>query len=124
MGLRPTSNGSRDVGTGKHERFPWHADDAFVGAAPCGRWKGRSCGVCDVDADDGEVACFQFKDVGAAAHGGGLLPALVRGGTKSSDDFHNFFVLFVSVSALLKRIIAKEGQAMQEQNTSMLLVFI
>jgi hypothetical protein len=80
----------RYVTSGKDKRCAGNPHNSFVGAAPCGRRKVGCGSVRDVRTDDSEIPCFEFKDVGASTQASGLFSALVRVGTKSSDDFHNF----------------------------------
>jgi hypothetical protein len=61
--------------------------------------------VGDVDADDGEIARFEFKDVGTTAKRGRLRTVGVRVGTESSHN-HSASILDYS-KVTVKRIFCK-----------------
>jgi hypothetical protein len=88
-------DGCRNIPPGMNQRCAWNADDSLVRAAAYRGRQTRAGGAGDVNAYDGKIAGFEFKDVGASAQRGGLFPALVGVGTKSSDDFHIIVVLFL-----------------------------
>ena len=85
MKRRDNERGLELVGNillGEHERPAWNPHNAFIRTAASGR-RQEASRFCNVRADDGEVAVFEFKDVRAALAAGRLRAVGVRVGAES-----------------------------------------
>ncbi len=67
-----------DVALGVHQQIARQADNALIGTTAGGWRQLGDSGIGDVNADDGEVAAFNFPDIGTAPAGGSLRSILVR----------------------------------------------
>jgi len=70
----------------EHERLARNLDDTLIRTAACAERElaGGECG--DVHADDGEIAVFEFEDVGATLERRSLRSVGVRIGTEASSN--------------------------------------
>ncbi len=73
-----------DIAFGEHQGLPGDPHHPLVGSATNRRWELPSRLFRDVDADDGEVAVIEFKEVRTARQGDGALSIQVGIGAKAS----------------------------------------
>lgn len=80
MGVLPEieTDSAWNVCLGLHEETTGNPNDSFIRATTSGWGKTGQGTGCHVDADNGEIAVFEFPDVRAIKESGGLGSVCVR----------------------------------------------